>query len=278
VSWRFDVFEQYLVKIAEAKDDSVAVAEILAEEPDPYLRQLLLFHFGRRCVISATVRYAMECHQSESQNQIGPMIRAMVVAGRSSGQIAAELGTDPASIRCFEKIYFDVRRFLENRAWLKRICFPPLIGNEPAHRQAEVRWLAIAYERQWAGLAPCFLRSLQTKARTGREELSRFCQGLLSRAADFVAQLEIHGVPPSERDVFLFQIVQEQAKKLGLGSISLSDLDYADPLELDEDKARHEAARLLKGMPLEKRKKIRTFLESVMHRANQSGDEQPTTD
>jgi hypothetical protein len=269
--WRFEVFEQYLVKIAEAKDESTAVSEILLRERDPFVRQLLLFHFDRRCLIADSIKYATQCRQSEAQNRIAAMIKAMVVAGRRAEQIALEVGTVAVNIRTFEKLYFDVRRFLENRAWLKQLCYPSVLGSEPTYRQAEVRWLAISFERGWAGLAPCFLRPLHTKPRTGREELNRFCQGLLSRAADFVAWLEMSGVAPSERDIRLFQMAYQQAKKLGSPATLLCDLDYATPVEPHHEKSLHEAAELVKGMSLEKRKKIRTFFEKLLHAAEQNG-------
>ena len=196
-SWRSEVFEQYLIKIAEAKDQSTTLSEFLSRERDPFIRQLLLFRFDRRCVIPDAVRYAVECLQSETQNRVAGMVKAMIVAGRTARQIALEVGTVPLNIRAFEKLYFDVRRFLENRVWLKEVCYPSLLGNEPDYRQAEARWLAVAFERGWPGLAPCFLRPLQVKPRSGREEVNRFWQVLLSRASDFVGSLERTGVPPT---------------------------------------------------------------------------------
>jgi hypothetical protein len=79
--WRVEVFEQYLIRIAEAKDQSNAVTEILAEEGDPFIRQMLLFHFERRCLIPDSIEYAMQCRQTEAQNRIQSMVKAMVIAG-----------------------------------------------------------------------------------------------------------------------------------------------------------------------------------------------------
>jgi hypothetical protein len=269
--WRVEVFEQYLIRIAEAKDQSNAVTEILAEEGDPFIRQMLLFHFERRCLIPDSIEYAIQCRQTEAQNRIQSMVKAMVIAGRNPEQIASEIGTDAFHIHTFEKLYFDVRRYLRNRAWLKQLCYPNLVGNEPAYRQAEARWLAISFERGWPGLAPCFLRPLHIKPRTGREELNRFWQGLLSRAADFLVWLEINGVVPSERDLRLLQMAQQQAKQFGFSTTSRADLDYMQPAEREQEESVHEAAELVKGISLEKRKRMIIFFEKVMHAAEQNG-------
>ena len=264
-SWRFEVFEQYLTEIAHANNESNAVTEMLSKENDPVVRQLLLFHFGRRCLIGDALQYAALCHQSKAQNRIASLIKAMVIAGRSSEQIALEIGTLADNVWAFERVYFDVRGYAKNRAWLKMLCFPQLIGNEPAYQQAEARWLAIAYERGWPGLAPYFLRPLYSKPKTGREELSRFYRGLFSRAADFITTLEINGVPPSERDLQLLSMVQEQAKKLGLCPTSLVELDYTEPLEPDREEGLHKAQELVRKMSLEQRIRIRNVLEKMSH-------------
>ena len=86
--------------------------DILSGEKDPYVRQLLLSQSGRRSVIPAAIEYALRCYRSQNENWIAARIAAMVVAGRSSAEIAEEIGTEPVHVVAFEKIFFDVRRYL----------------------------------------------------------------------------------------------------------------------------------------------------------------------
>lgn len=267
--WRTEVFERYLIKIAEAKSQSSALSKVLSTESDPFIRQLLLFHFGRRCVIPDAVRYALECRQSEAQNQIAGRIKAMVVSGRTAEEIALGVGTDPRNIRAFEKLYFDARRFLENRVWLKQLCYPSLLGNEPAYRQAEARWLAIAFEYGWAGLGPILSPPRPVSPQSGRDGLGRLVRVLLSRSGDYAAGLEISGVRPSERDLQLLLHVQHRIEALGL-PLRLQDLNYMEPLDPKEEKRRAEAKQLVGQLSATSRRKIITLLQKIEYDPNRA--------
>src|SRR5256885_961042 len=122
--WRRRVLEQYVVEISRAEKKSVAVDRILVSERDPILRQLMLFHSGRRCVISGAINYALQCIRHQSETSIPALIKAMVVARCGAEHIAAQVGSTPLNVRIFEKICFDVRRYGSNRIWLRNICLP----------------------------------------------------------------------------------------------------------------------------------------------------------
>jgi hypothetical protein len=57
-------------------------------------------------------------------------------ANRTSNQIASKLATSLISIlNVRTKIFFDVRRYLDRRAWPKRLCFPIFQGEPTAEEQ-----------------------------------------------------------------------------------------------------------------------------------------------
>jgi hypothetical protein len=273
--WRILLFQQLAVEIAQAKDESLALARVVAGERDPFVRQILLWQFGRRSVIPGALVYAWQCQQCESENWIGAMIAGMVVAGRTSVQIAREIGTDPLHVRAFEKLCFDVRPYLQSRSWLKQMCYSLPRPNEPAYRHAKRRYLVTAYERGWAGLAPILLRPSHVQPRTGRQELNRFWQTLLARAADFVNELEVNGTPLAERDVILLRLALHEAKGLGLPATASADLDYAKPGEPDEEQSRQEAQALVRKLTLEQRKRVGTLLQTILHRVKVAPDTLP---
>ena len=152
--WRFRVCEQYLIKIAQAPDSGVALNEILSAEQDPVIKELVSFQFGRESQMAESIQYALSCHKSRSKTLFARAISAMVIADRSSSQIGEELGCIPEHIQAYEKIFFDIRRYLDLRFVIKDLCYFPSsmtsLGDDAS------RWLITAFERGWDGLAATF--------------------------------------------------------------------------------------------------------------------------
>jgi hypothetical protein len=186
----------------------------------------------------------------------------MVDAGRSTKQIGNELGTEVNNIVTYLKIFFDVNRFLANRAWLKRVCFPSYAQEPTAVEEAEARWLAAAYLRVWAGLAQIVRNRPQNVRRTTKLELDELMQVLVARSSDYVAGLEALGVPPTELDVQLLALVGHRIEQLGLPLLP-ENLVYPEPLDPEEEKRMEEAKEIVKGLSPSARKKIRHLLERL---------------
>jgi hypothetical protein len=258
--WRFQVMEQYAVEISKADDQSAKFEALLLAEGDPYVRQLLNFHIGRRCLISGSIEYALRCRASNSINRIGSALKAMTVAGRTSDQIAADLGTEASKIRCYQHLFFDVKRYLDRRVWLKSICFPVLSTFASEEEQCEATWLATAYLRGWPGLCP--LVSLTAAPPNGRAELARLIQILLGRTVDYLEIRQSLGVPPSERDLHCLALMQHRIQGLGL-PLKMEDLKYLEPHSSEEEKRQRESDELIKNLPAQSRRNIRALFERL---------------
>jgi hypothetical protein len=263
--WRFRTVELYFLELSKAKDAASRIDAILAQERDPYLRQVLKFHTNRRCVIHAAIRYALSCRATNVENRIGSLIRAMTVAGRTPEQIANEFGTEPLNILTYQKLFFDVSRYLDRRGWLKRVCFPIFNHHPTAEEECEGRLLSVAYMRGWPALAG--LMSNHKPCQTGKAELSRLVQILLTRSADYFAGLEAAGVLPTERDFQFLVVLQHRIEGLGL-PLKLEHLDYVEPLDPDEERLRSEAKERARKCSALSRRRIIAFIERLQTQAN----------
>jgi hypothetical protein len=148
-NWRWLKVQQHLAEInnsAEAAGEfSTRLELILDREKDEIIRKTLQFHCGVLSDDSAAVEYAL---RTASTPLAVEQIKAMVVANGPIERIAKEMGTHPAKIDFFEKLYFDVRPYVDNRGWLRTIC----IGSS-AHR-----YLKVALDRGWAGVEEVVLQ------------------------------------------------------------------------------------------------------------------------
>lgn len=269
--WRFRTVEQYLLQARSTDRFQDSINAILEQERDPFVRQLLRFHADRRSVIADRIEYALRCVRKEAETRIPAFIKGMIVAGCSCEQIGKTVGTNPENILAFEKIFFDIRRYLGSQAWIKAICSPGLDRTAPAYRLWERRLMSIAFSRGWPGIHDLVSKPSN---KSGHSDPHRLIRGLFARSVDFVNELEIEGVPPSDRDLQMLVAVLGMTKTAGIMN-SLRDLAYPDPLELEEE----ETERLIKAMPLSTRRRlseafrvIRFALErQVKQKSDQSG-------
>jgi hypothetical protein len=203
--WRYRVVQEKLSDIAGAPDSNARMAAILETEKDPFVRQFLRFRFNGRSVNLAAFEYAVGCQARNESTGAASMIRAMIVADRTPDEIAEELGTDVRNIVAFGKIYFDVRRYLNNEAWLRRIVFTePQEGMTQAEALRERRWLAAAYHRGWDGVQQVVFHRTSSKPQDV-EELSMMLQSTLaSRALEYALELETSGTAATEADLHRF--------------------------------------------------------------------------
>jgi hypothetical protein len=240
-------------------------------ENDPFVRQLLRYHFSRRCIIGRSIQYALRCQATNHQNRVGSLIKAMIVAGRSSRQIADELATDPMSVVTFSKIFWDLTRYRDNRVWLKRLCFQPQHGRPTAEQECEGRWLQIAYMRGWAGLSEVVSSRVPNSERNIKMDVDRFVACLMTRACDFVTNLEAMGITPSERDLQLLAVTQRGLENVGIRVIP-GDITYSGLPTPDEKKKQEEFNGLMSRLSPRARQVFYRLVNTFLDKARKIAD------
>ncbi|MBV9617928.1 MAG: hypothetical protein JO201_01840 [Verrucomicrobia bacterium] len=183
--WRDQVVDGYLAGICKTGNRLDKTIAIHTAEPDEFVKIYLEFCVG---VVSDSWRgidYAFRCARNDPE--AAWMIKAMVVGGASENRIAFELGTKAENILAFERIYFDARRFCDNRAWLRKTCYGP-----KGHR-----WLQVAFRRGMAGVVEVVLHQSTNKRRSPSQVISV----LLGRADDSVCLIESANTPLSAEEL-----------------------------------------------------------------------------
>ena len=261
--WRLDVVERYLTEIGGNANSAPALSEILRREKDFYVRQLLILHTGGDCVNKSAISYALRCYRSHDENSVAGMIAAMVIAGRSAREIALQIGTKPDYVVACEKIFFDVRRYRRNQAWLKSLCY--LGRSHWLGRGACARWLITAIERGWPGLAASISNANADPLREGNREVDRICKSLINRLADFFTMMELKGVEPSAEEAKIFLPIGEFLQ--GEKADNFSKLHDPEPRTWEQKIKREEAARIVQGISLPVRRRLREWLDARVSEA-----------
>ena len=264
--WRFQAGGKYLIRLAQAQDPAATRGEIWSEAKDPFLRKFLAFHLDGRSSKSGPTEYALRCHRSRNENLTATKISAMVIAGRSSSEIAQEVGTTRANVVAYEKIFFDVRRYLDRRFWIKELCYFP-------HRmtlleEGASRWLITACERGWNGLAFIFSTSRSgwkaagkwNSESAGKSLSDMISLGLVGRLIDFIFALEMGGVKPIAQEMELLS----NLGLLGPGlPASFHQLDYPTALSPNEEKNARKTTELISGISPAQRQRITNLIERL---------------
>jgi hypothetical protein len=195
--WRDSQVQEHLNSIYQPDAEPLTrLDKILAEESDPFVRDLLLFRCGRPCGNEEGIAYAVNCQRDNCNTLSASAIKALVIANVSPERIAHEFGATKEKIETFEKLYFDARRYLEHRGWLRGICFPAAKPN--AVVAVESRWFSVAFRRGWPGVEEVVLgRVPKSGERTLRDAISV----LLGRVEDYCFGLEASGTAPSDKDI-----------------------------------------------------------------------------
>jgi hypothetical protein len=200
--WRWQTAELYQGMILASDYALPALADILRTEKDPYVRQLTRFRFTGRCVAAARFKYAVECVARNDATSASSLIKALLVADRTYEEIAEELGTARENIVAFAMIFFDIRRYLANETWLRRMVFAKSVGsNHTAAELQERRWLSIAVHRGWPGVEQVVLQRRAVTAEEVKEQTLQVKAILTSRALEHAHYLESSGTPPSAHDL-----------------------------------------------------------------------------
>ena len=241
-AWRWLTIQKPLAEInhlTEPGDSSVKLAQILEREHDEIIRKTLEFNCGVSSGDDAAVEYALRAQRTP---EVAIKIKAMVVANGSIEVIASKLGTQPAKIEFFEKLFFDVRRYWDKRDWLETIC-----RGSGGHRL-----LQVAFERGWAGVEEIGLRHLPKGPRNSSHIISTF----LGRAQAYAFEQEAANIPPSEKDL---QLLLSALHANGNGQFPfLEDAVEAQPVP--ETETYKQGAKLSSGA----RERVRCWIEKFV--------------
>ena len=202
--WRNRVVELYLADIAKAPDGQRRLSEILYAEKDPFVRQYLRFRYDGVCSNAAGFRYAAGCCARNAATGAASTIRAMLVADRTPTEIAAELGSTRINITTFMKCFYDVRRYLGNEVWLRRIVMTPPDGMGEAEALRERRWLTAAYHREWEGVQQVVFGRIPSATESIETMSRQLTAALGSRALEYVGDLQASDKAPAEADLQRF--------------------------------------------------------------------------
>ena len=202
--WRNRIAAIYLADIAKAPDGKSRLTEILFTEKDPFVRQFLRFRYDGVCSNAAGFRYAAGCQARNASTGAASMIRAMLVADRTPDEIATELGTTKINVVTFMKVFFDVRRYLDNEVWLQCISMTPPEGMDEAEALRERRWLTAAYHRGWEGVEQVVFHRVPSTIESIEATSRQLTASLGARALEYVGDLQARGEAPSENDLRRF--------------------------------------------------------------------------
>lgn len=219
--WRQQVVQEYLAELATARDGQGMLGAIMFCEKDAYVRQYLRFRFDESSVNNEAFRYALGCNSRNAQGGAASMIKAMIVADRTPDEIAQELGTRILNIVAFGKIFFDVRRYLDNESLLRRIVFAdPQEGMAEAEALRERRWMAAAFHRGWEGVERVVFHRGSSSPEDVEALSLRLQSTLASRALEYALELETSGATPTEADLARFMAARNMQSRQAPASSS----------------------------------------------------------
>jgi hypothetical protein len=254
--WRHLQVQEYLNSIYQPDAEALTrLDEILAKESDPFVRDLLLFHCGRPCGNEDDIAYAVNCQRDNYKTLSASAIKALVIANVIPERIAHEFGATKEKIEIFEKLYFDARRYLKHRGWLRGICYPAAKPDDAASA-AESRWFPVAFRRGWPGVEEVVLGRVP---KSGERTLHNAFSVLLGRVEDLFFGWEASGAALSEKDIKAME---------SLARISARGLPYLweNPLEQESSTDSPTVPALKKLSPVQ-RDMVRAFLGTVIDAA-----------
>lgn len=213
--WRQQVIQDYLVEIAAATDREAALQAVLWREADPYIRQGTRWAYSGRCVHQAAIAWAFQTAQDAGKSGLSSRIQALVVADRFPEEIAELLRVPAAAVVAFEKLFWDVRRYLGTELWvasLVRSIEERRVANPQSTREAI--WLRTALDEGWTGLERLWFRKRGTDAKA-LDAMAREIEGIaVRRTLRHLQQLEEAGAPVSDEDIKRLVLVSRKGASL----------------------------------------------------------------
>jgi hypothetical protein len=177
-----------------------STGEILRDEEDCYVRQLYLLRRNGRCLETAAFKWAYNCHANNGTTGAGSLVRALTVAKVPSVEIAGKLATKSKNVLVYQRLFFDVVRYLDDQAWVASIVFSPPTDSNDIAELREKTWVTAAFLRGERGLGQMFDRRI---AVTPEEQDAMTCEiksAVTVRAFEYLNSLRTGVVPPGRED------------------------------------------------------------------------------
>ncbi len=192
--WRALVVEEKLREHTNA-----TLGQLLAGEEDLVIRHALRFKRIGAGAASKVLDYAYRCHENRTKNIASAVIRSMTVAGFTPDEIGKRLGTEPLKVVVYQRMFWDLKPNLLNRAWIGSVITPvtPINPRDPiAIREAML--LSTAFHQGRRGLQ--HLLDGTTPTTPGElEELTVAIRGAVTfRAHQFLIQSLSTGLGPED--------------------------------------------------------------------------------
>jgi hypothetical protein len=201
-AWRSRQIDEYLVQLGCSQDAPSGLAEIQFSERDPFVRQGMRYRFTGRCVNQTVIGHAFRIADENSRTGLGSRIKSLVLADRFPEEIVETLHLPAPVVSAFEKLFWDVRRYLGVNLWLESL----VRGVEDAAAKTpnlmrEAVWLRTALDEGWGGLQRLWFRKRDTDAKS-LDQLAREIEGIAARRSlRYLQQLEESGAPVSDDDI-----------------------------------------------------------------------------
>jgi len=209
--WRNATVEAYLV----GKQLQEPPLEALKGEEDGFVRQFYLFRRCGRCLEQSAFQWAYGCHINQATGA-GSLIKALTVARVPVNEIAEKLRTPRKNIVVYQRLYFDIGRYLDEQAWLASVIFSPSQNPQDSVDPVEFRerhWMAAAFDRGERGLGQAFMPRVRLSPEEREELTSEIKSVLTSRAFEFVSALRTGLIPPCPEDFLRFTTMLDVAAR-----------------------------------------------------------------
>ena len=212
--WRTRHVDAYLEQIAKAPDRKAALVEVVCSEKDPVVRQGLRHRMTGSCAATAAFAWAARCARDNTRTGVLSMLKAMVVAGLPTAAIASELGTTPFNVVIAERLHFDVRRYLQNRLWLRSTVIEPREERLSNPEQSRARmWMTVAFESGAERLLSVLRGGEDTSTETLETNAQRIEAITGRRALEFVRGLDRSGSVETEDDLKRFLLARSMRSR-----------------------------------------------------------------
>lgn len=197
--WRALVTEEKL-----REQPNATLGQLLAWEEDLLVRHALRFKKTGAGAAAKVLGYAYSCHETRTKNIASAIIRSMTVAGFTPAEIGKRLGTEPLNVVVYQRMFWDLKPNLLNRAWIGSVITPttPINPRDPiAIREAML--LSTAFQQGKRGLR--HLLDGTTPTTPGElEELTVAIRGAVTfRAHQFLIQSLSTGLDPEDLQRFV---------------------------------------------------------------------------
>src|SRR6266404_7236482 len=175
--WRSATVEAYLLE----KQLQHPPLETLKDEQDCFVRQFYLFRRCGRCLEQPAFKWAYSCFVNNPTTGAASLIKALTIARVPVNEIAEKLRTSRKNIVVYQRLYFDIGRYIDEEAWLASVVFSPSQNRQDPVEFRERHWMAAAFVRGERGLGQAFSPKVPVSPEERDELTSQIKSVLTSR-------------------------------------------------------------------------------------------------